>query len=234
MNWAYVHLVLNHFPVVGTVLGLLLLLWALARRSEELKGGACGLFVLAGLLALPTYWTGEPAEDRVKGLPGVAQALIEEHEEAAMFAVIASAVLGAMALTALALARLRGRIPRSLTGAILVLAVLTTAIMVRTASLGGRIHHEEIRADTGRASLSWAATVTWSRIEQLSTQVVGVSPSGAPTGGIDDHPPAACHGAHRHGRRPALTARIGAGPWRGRGPIGKGEGAGSGNRPSLS
>src|SRR5881628_1094402 len=108
MNWAYVHLILNHFPVIGTVLGLLLFLWAMARRSEELKGGACGLFVLAGLLALPTYWTGEPAEDRVKGLPGVAQALVEEHEDAATFAVIASAVLGALALSGLVLARRRG------------------------------------------------------------------------------------------------------------------------------
>lgn len=37
MNWAHVHLSLNHLPVVGTFFGVLLLLLALLRKSEELK-----------------------------------------------------------------------------------------------------------------------------------------------------------------------------------------------------
>ena len=37
MSWGYVHLLLNHVPVIGTILGLLLMLVAFVRKSEELK-----------------------------------------------------------------------------------------------------------------------------------------------------------------------------------------------------
>jgi len=46
MNWAHVHLLLNHLPVVGTFFGVLLLLLALLRKSEELKRVSLGVFVL--------------------------------------------------------------------------------------------------------------------------------------------------------------------------------------------
>jgi hypothetical protein len=87
MNWAHVHLMLSHLPVVGTIFGLLLLLLAQLRKSEELKRVSLGIFVLTALLALPVYFTGEPAEKVVEHLPGVTEPLIEEHENAALFGV---------------------------------------------------------------------------------------------------------------------------------------------------
>jgi hypothetical protein len=80
MNWAYVHLALNHLPVIGAIFGVLLLLLALLRKSEELKRVSLGVFVITALLALPIYFTGEPAEEVVEHLPGVAEPLIERHE----------------------------------------------------------------------------------------------------------------------------------------------------------
>jgi len=62
MNWAHIHLSLNHLPVVGIIFGVLLLLLALLRKSEELKRVSLGVFVLTALIALPVYFTGEPAE----------------------------------------------------------------------------------------------------------------------------------------------------------------------------
>ena len=44
MNWAHVHLMLSHLPVVGTIFGVLLLLLALLRKSEELKRVSLGVF----------------------------------------------------------------------------------------------------------------------------------------------------------------------------------------------
>ncbi|MCI0564610.1 MAG: hypothetical protein MN733_39585, partial [Nitrososphaera sp.] len=69
MNLAHVHLLLNHFPVIGTVFGFLFLAYAMAKKSEELKKVSLGIFVLIALIALPVYFTGEPAEEVVKHLP---------------------------------------------------------------------------------------------------------------------------------------------------------------------
>jgi hypothetical protein len=88
MNWAHVHLLLNHVPVIGVAFGFFLLLLGVVRKSDELKRASLVVFVVVGALAVPTYLTGEPAEKIVRDLPGVSRALIEQHEDAAMFALI--------------------------------------------------------------------------------------------------------------------------------------------------
>ena len=55
MNGAHLHLLLNHIPVIGVPLGLLLLAFAFLRRSEEWKRAALwtrGDRALAGSLLL--------------------------------------------------------------------------------------------------------------------------------------------------------------------------------------
>jgi hypothetical protein len=50
-------------------------------KSEELKKMSLWVFVLVALVALPVYLTGEPAEEVVEHLPGVAESFIESYEE---------------------------------------------------------------------------------------------------------------------------------------------------------
>jgi uncharacterized membrane protein len=145
MNWAHLHLMLNHLPVLGTVFGLALLAWALLRRNETMQRAALGTFVLAALAAIPVYLTGEPSEEMVEHLAGTAEQAIEAHEAAAVVALIAVEALGAMALAALLLFRKRV-MPRPMVGAALVFALVTAGWMAQTANLGGRIRHAELRA----------------------------------------------------------------------------------------
>jgi len=145
VNAAHIHLLLNHLPVVGTLFGLALLLWAMVSANAEMKKGALGLLVLAALTALPVYLTGEPAEELVAPLAGVSQPAIESHEDSAKLSAIAAGLMGASALLALKSARSRREIPAVLGVIVLILAVVTAGLMARTANLGGRIHHIEAR-----------------------------------------------------------------------------------------
>jgi uncharacterized membrane protein len=146
MNWAHVHLALSHLPVIGAIFGLLLLLLALLRKSEELKRVSLGVFVITALLALPVYFTGEPAEEMIEHLPGVAEPLIERHENAALFALLMAGVTGIVALIGLILFRRAETLPIWVVGAALVLSLATSGLMGWTANLGGEIRHTEIRA----------------------------------------------------------------------------------------
>jgi hypothetical protein len=147
MNWAHVHLMLSHLPVVGTIFGVLLLLLALLRKSEELKRVSLGIFVLTALLAPPVYFTGEPAEKVVEHLPGVAEPLIERHENAALFALLMAGGAGAVALAGLILFRRAEKLPGWIVAVTLVLSLATSGLMGWTANLGGQIRHTEIRTD---------------------------------------------------------------------------------------
>jgi uncharacterized membrane protein len=145
MNAAEVHLALNHLPLFGTLFGFFLLLVALVRRSRELKQAGLWLCLAAALGAVPVYLTGEPAEDRVENVPGIENDLIEEHEDAALWALVELEILGASSLAGLYLSRKTGEPPERLVQLCLILALLALAIVGRTAYLGGQIHHPEVR-----------------------------------------------------------------------------------------
>jgi uncharacterized membrane protein len=145
MNWAYAHLLLNHLPVLGSFLGLGLLLAGLVRRSPALSRAALWTLLATALLGIATFWTGERAEELVEELPGVEHELIHEHEEAAEQARIAFLAAGALALAALVFRR-EGAARRALLGLTLVVALVAAVLLARAANLGGPIRHPEIRS----------------------------------------------------------------------------------------
>ncbi len=146
MNWAHVHLILNHFPVVTAIVALPLLLAALLRRSAGLRSVALGVFVAAAVLAVPAYFTGEPAEEKVGHLPGVSEKDIDRHEEAAEIAALVVGAQGVVALAALFLLRRRPGLPGPIAVTLLALSIAGAVLMARTANLGGMIRHSEIRS----------------------------------------------------------------------------------------
>lgn len=149
---AHIHLLLNHLPIIGTIGGLLLLLGGVVRRSDDVRRAGLLTFVLVALLTIPVYLTGEGAEEAVDGLPGVTEALIEEHQDAALAAFVASGVLGVLALVALWRYRAGAPLPAPVVNVVLALALAVSALMVWTGGLGGQIRHTEIRSGGAVAS----------------------------------------------------------------------------------
>lgn len=143
MNWAHIHLLSNHIPVLGTLFGLLLLAWGVVRRNEVIQRAALATFVVAAVVAVPVFFTGEPSEEAVEHLAGTAEQAIEVHEDAAVLALISVELLGVVA--AFSLMWRRAGMSRFVTRAALVLSVVTAGLMARTANLGGKIRHAELR-----------------------------------------------------------------------------------------
>lgn len=146
MNGANLHLILNHLPVIGEPFCVLLLVAGIVKKSAEIKKLSLLGFVVVALTAIPVYLTGEPAEEVVEHLPGVVQSLIESHEEAALFALIAAEALGAAALAGLLLFRGARTPPAWFVGLILIVALTVSGIFAWTATLGGQVRHTEIRS----------------------------------------------------------------------------------------
>jgi len=145
MNWAHVHLMINHLPVIGIPGIILLMAYALIRKSDEVKMVSLGLVVLMALATLAVYFTGDGAADVVKKIPGVQESFIERHEEIADLSLVLVEVLGAIALGGLFLLRRKGSIPTFIVVIVLVLSLFTAAVLGVTANFGGQIRHTEIR-----------------------------------------------------------------------------------------
>jgi len=136
---------LNHLPVVGTICGLGLLIFALRRRSNDLKRAALGVLVISALTAIPTYLTGEPAEGPIKELIGNSKQFIEPHEEVAGIALGGILVLGAIALVGLVWFRGERLVPSWFAAAASIGSLVVAGLLGWTANLGGQIRHSEIR-----------------------------------------------------------------------------------------
>jgi len=152
------HLVLNHFPSVGAIVAVCLLIGARLTGSRDLTRAALLSFVVLSLVAIPVFVTGGAAQFDVDGLPGYSQEALLAHEDAALLALLAISVTGLLAWVVLWWDRrqpaLDGLGPLGVLGA----GVVTILLMLWTANLGGKIGHEEVRA---------GATVTGSGLAEF-------------------------------------------------------------------
>lgn len=145
MNGAQFHLLVNHLPVLGALFGAALTAAGLALGKDDLKKAGLWTLVVAGLSAIAANSSGEGAEEAVEHLPGVAERLIHEHEEAAEKALAAVLTAGGLALAALAHARVKGGLSSRFTALVLAASLPALGLLAWTAHLGGMVRHTEIR-----------------------------------------------------------------------------------------
>jgi uncharacterized membrane protein len=144
MNIEHIHLLINHVPTVGTVIGVGLLLMALVRRNNHLLHQSLEVLFAVALITLPVYLTGVAAQEAIQDMDGVSREAITAHESAALFGFIWMMITGLVAWLGLWQSRRNARPSRAAVGAVLVLSVVTMAIMARAATIGGEIRHPEI------------------------------------------------------------------------------------------
>jgi hypothetical protein len=146
MNFAQLHLALNHAPIFAILFAAGLVLFGLLRRNQTVRKTGQWFLVLAAVTSAPVFFSGEPAEDIVETKPGVTKQLIHEHEDAGKFAFIFAVLVGAASLGLLVLEHKGKALPNSAFFALLVLALFTLSVFLRTAHLGGLIRHDELHS----------------------------------------------------------------------------------------
>jgi uncharacterized membrane protein len=173
MNWAHVHLLLNHFPTVGMIIGLCLFIAAIVAKSDDLKRASLVVFFAISLIAIPAFVTGTSAKLALDKVPEVSKTMIDTHENAAFEGLWFMELTGAVAWLGLWQFRRLARLPQGTLGAVLVLALATFGLMSRAALIGGEIRHPEVRTEpvpdpvpAGTSSDSVAA-------DQPLTRVIG-------------------------------------------------------------
>jgi uncharacterized membrane protein len=144
MNSVQIHLALTHVPVILSLAGLIMLAVAIFIKNPILTKTSYLIILIAGIAAIPVYFSGESTEEAIENLPGVSEGIIERHEEVAKLAMI-SIVAGGFAALA-ALLSFRWKMATSVFRiAVLLLAITSGGLMAQTAHLGGQIRHTEIR-----------------------------------------------------------------------------------------
>ncbi len=144
MNLTHLHLLLNHLPIFGSILGGFVLFYGLYTKTNSTKIAAYFVLVISSLGAVITYLTGEPAEESIENIKGISKSMIEEHEEFAGIALVALIILGVAALIGIYLTFKKSPLVRTIASITLAISLISFGLIARTGYIGGQIRHSEI------------------------------------------------------------------------------------------
>ena len=159
-NAAHLHLLVNHFPIIGTFLAIPLLVLALLLRKERgLLLASVFLLVVTAASGWASQATGEKAMEMINEQEDKkwyrtyeeAEDAVNEHEERAekaMYVAVPTAVFGVVVLLLARRRTVENPLPRFWIVLLLGAAGATAGSMAWTGNAGGVIMHREIRGDS--------------------------------------------------------------------------------------
>jgi len=154
MNFPHLHLLLNHWPIIGTFIAFGLFVVSLLKGNGDFRRSSLIIFAVIAFLTIPSFMTGVGAQEVMKGQVGISAALMQRHEGAALLTLGLMLITGGLALAGLWETHRDSRQSNSNIAAILVFSILTLIMVIRTGNTGGDIRHSEIREDTNVTTVS--------------------------------------------------------------------------------
>lgn len=137
MDPIFMHLRVNHFPIVLIVVGAVACAVAAATGRERIWTYGLVTTLIAGLSGPVAYWTGLRADDKASEFEVLDLGAMADHESSALWAMIALVVAAVAAGVALA------RPKPALRWIVLALAVVAAGLCGWTGSQAGQIAHGE-------------------------------------------------------------------------------------------
>lgn len=148
MNDAHLHLVVNHFPIIGTIFGLGILIAGIVIKNNTIKNIAYILFIVSAIFAAISMSTGEGAEEIAEKLPSVTDEFIHEHEEMAEKLALILYVLAGVSLIGLYLNFKNHAKAHLVSFFAFFIALIAVFFGKQTGTTGGEVRHTEFREKT--------------------------------------------------------------------------------------
>jgi uncharacterized membrane protein len=144
MDQVHIHLLITHLPIFGSILGGLVLAHGIGTKSYQTVIAAYYVIILSCVGAVIAYLTGEGAEEAVEDIQGVAKNMIEQHEDFALYALVALIAAGVVSILGLYLTIKKSSLANTVALLTLFVATISFGLVARTGYLGGQIRHTEI------------------------------------------------------------------------------------------
>ena len=166
MNDAHWHLVLNHFPIIGTILALGTLIAGILLKNNSVKNTAYVLFIVSAIFAALSMSTGEGAEEMVEDMPNIGKRIIHEHEEIAEKLAIVLYLLGGISILGIVLNLKNHAKAKFISIVALIVAVGAVFVAQLVGTSGGEIRHTEIRPDSMNSKVQTESVNTIKREQE--------------------------------------------------------------------
>ncbi len=147
MDGHYIHLLSNHFPVILSITGFLILTFGLFSHTKLVKQVGLAVLLAASISTIPAYISGEEAEHKVEHYNGTSESILEEHEEEAELAFIITDVLGVLAFIALLLNYRDHKFSVMANRLVWLAGLVSVILLFNVGKSGGQIRRPELRTE---------------------------------------------------------------------------------------
>jgi len=146
-NELQLHLWVNHVPIIGTIIGVLVVLLGAILKQDAVRKTGLVIYIVTGLAVFPANFTGEGAEDIVEdNVSWVSHDQIHEHEELAETAMTITVIGLALALLSLFQWPRTVGIQRLVSAAFLIVGIAGTITIGLAGHEGGKIMRPHLGA----------------------------------------------------------------------------------------
>jgi uncharacterized membrane protein len=158
MNEAHLHMVVNHFPIIGTILAIGILIAGLLSKNRSIINTSYVLFVIGAIFGILSMNTGEGAEELVEDMSGIGWKIIHEHEELAEKMALLLDVLGVLSLVGFYFQYKKNAKEKLVSYIILLIGIASLFVIQKVGTSGGEIRHTEIRKDFSNSNIEKEAS----------------------------------------------------------------------------
>lgn len=144
MDQTHLHLLITHLPIFGSLLGTLVLGFAIWKKSDTTTLAAYYMLIISAFGAIIAYITGEGAEETVENIQGVSENVIDQHSDFAAYALTSLIVVGVLSLIGIYFNHTKSKYAKPVATITLFMALISFGLVARTGYLGGQIRHTEI------------------------------------------------------------------------------------------
>lgn len=145
-SMAHLHLLVNHFPIVGSIFISVMFIIALLFKNVFLQKVSLWFLVVVALSTALTYVSGDGTKAAVRGLSQVSDNMVAAHEQAARYGLVIMFVAGLLALVGIVLYSKKSVLPLYFRISVVVVLLISIVILTYIGFLGGLIMHPEIRS----------------------------------------------------------------------------------------
>jgi len=146
-------MVVNHFPIIGIILGLGVLIIGFLLKNSTVINTAYGLLIVSAIFAAISMATGDGAEEMVEDFPSIGKKIIHEHEEMAEKLALVLYVLGFISVTGLYLNIKKHSKSYLISVLAIAIGILGIYLAQKTGTTGGEIRHTEIRTTSNASAV---------------------------------------------------------------------------------
>lgn len=141
MDASQFHTLINHFPMIVTIIGVIMLIIGYWKKSDKLKRISLWVFFVIALISVAVFGSGEVAGNTSGSLNEPSGDLIRVHQQAARLTFLLIGATGLTAVFALIMIYRRSPIARWLVLLVLALSLAGSVLVTRTTLKGRQIKY---------------------------------------------------------------------------------------------